>query len=198
MIAAMLAGWQVVRARRFRRRAEHDGLTGALSRSAIEVKAAAAFSFAKRTGQPLSLMMFDMDDLKWINDSFGHARGDVALKTVVRALSSVLTEDTPVARWGGDEFVVLLPNTALAAAEGLRDQAVTAIRDALVRADIPNGACSVGVASLAARDTTYDDVLARADAALYAAKAVSKRANVAMSITPPVRGVDATALQKKA
>jgi len=198
MIAAMLAGWQVVRARRFRRRAEHDGLTGAFSRSAIEVKAAAAFSFAKRTGQPLSLMMFDMDDLKWINDSFGHARGDVALKTVVRALSSVLTEDTPVARWGGDEFVVLLPNTALAAAEGLRDQAVTAIRDALVRADIPNGACSVGVASLAARDTTYDDVLARADAALYAAKAVSKRANVAMSITPPVRGVDATALQKKA
>lgn len=91
---------------------------------------------------------------------------------------------------------MLLPNTALAAAEGLRDQAVTAIRDALVRADIPNGACSVGVASLAARDTTYDDVLARADAALYAAKAVDKRANVAMSITPPVRGVDATALQK--
>lgn len=198
MIAAMLAGWQVVRARRFRRRAEHDGLTGALSRSAIEVKAAAAFAFAKRTGQPLSLMMFDMDDLKWINDSFGHARGDVALKTVVRALSSVLTEDTPVARWGGDEFVVLLPNTALAAAEGLRDQAVTAIRDALVRADIPNGACSVGVASLAARDTTYDDVLARADTALYAAKAVSKRANVAMSMTPPVCGADATALQKKA
>jgi diguanylate cyclase (GGDEF)-like protein len=198
VIAAMLAGWQVVRARRFRRRAEHDGLTGALSRSAIEVKAAAAFAFAKRTGQPLSLMMFDMDDLKWINDSFGHARGDVALKTVVRVISSVLPEDAHVARWGGDEFVVVLPDRTLLAAEGLRDATASAIRSALSRADIPNGACSVGVASLTAQDATYDEILARADAALYAAKAESKRASAAMKNAPPARKSDTDLLLKKA
>jgi diguanylate cyclase (GGDEF)-like protein len=198
VIAAMLAGWQVLRARRFRRRAEHDALTGALSRSAIEVKAATAFAFAKRTGQPLSLMIFDMDNLKWINDSFGHARGDLALKTVVRAISSVLKDDTPVARWGGDEFVVLLPNTPLAAAESLREQAEAEIRNALHRAEISNGSCSAGVASLGAQDATYEDILARADAALYAAKATSKRTAVAMSIAPTEREIESAVLLKKA
>ena len=198
MMAGMLAFWQVVRARRFRRRADHDGLTDALSRSAIEVKAAAAFAFARRTGQPFSVMMFDMDDLKLINDSFGHARGDVALKTVVRAITATLKEGTSVARWGGDEFVVLLTGTAAAGAEVLREQTALAIRSALIRADFTRGACSVGVASMTLQDATFDDVLARADAALYAAKAASKGADASIHAVSPKPDVNVDPRQKTA
>ncbi len=189
IIAAMLAFWQVVRARRFRRRADHDGLTGALSRSAIEVKAAATFAAARRNVQPLSLLMFDMDNLKWINDSFGHARGDAALKVVVRAITATLPEGVAVARWGGDEFVALLPDVTKADSEGLRDQVADAIGQALLHAGFTNTGCSAGVATMTAQDASYDDLLARADVALYEAKAANKKASTA-------READAAAVER--
>jgi len=151
--------------------AEHDHLTGALSRRAFFGLAERTHAHAQREGDALSLLIFDVDHFKTINDTHGHAIGDQVLADLVARIDGALRDDT-CARLGGEEFAVLLPRTDADAAVNLADE----LRRTLERACVPTSAgvivrytVSVGVASLDAGET-LSGLLQRADAALYAAK----------------------------
>ena len=161
---------------RLRRLATVDDLTGALNRRAFFAAATGELDRAGRYGGPLSVLMVDLDHFKRVNDRFGHAVGDRALRLVGQALRDALRDLDLLGRLGGEEFGVLLPETPLAgaieAAERLR-QAVAAVP---VPLDDPDAApltltISLGVASRRVGERGLDPMLSRADAALYRAKA---------------------------
>jgi diguanylate cyclase (GGDEF)-like protein len=167
--AVMMANASLIGRARYA--AEHDYLTGALSRRAFFGQAERAHAHALREGDALSLLIFDVDHFKMINDTHGHAIGDEVLADLVARTDGVL-RSASCARLGGEEFAVLLPRTDADAAVRQADE----LRRALERASVPASAgagvrytVSVGVASLAAGET-LSGLMQRADAALYAAK----------------------------
>jgi diguanylate cyclase (GGDEF)-like protein len=119
---------------------------------------------ARRSGGALILAFVDVDGLKAINDTHGHAAGDQALRAVAGALLGGLRSYDLVVRHGGDEFLCGLPGTDLAGAERRFDAVAKALTD-----QNPGTSVSIGLAELAALET-LDSVIARADAALYAAR----------------------------
>ncbi|MCA1712716.1 MAG: GGDEF domain-containing protein [Actinobacteria bacterium] len=141
--------------------AHHDGLTGAWLRQAGRQLLAEELQRAARTDTPLSIAFVDLDGLKARNDQRGHAAGDAALVAVARALLAGLRGYDHVVRWGGDEFLCLLP--------GLRrdeaDRRLLEARRALARGHDPLS-ISVGVAERHAGETA-EELVARADRALY-------------------------------
>lgn len=170
LLAASIAVWQLQRARRFRRRADTDSLTGVLSRSAIEGTAVARFRRAKQDGRPFSVLLFDVDGLKPVNDRFGHARGDELLQEVALIIARGLRTRDRLGRWGGDEFIVLLDAAEIATGRVIGERLRQSIVDGLGAAGFVEGSCSVGLAAAGAGDASFSEVLARADAALYSAK----------------------------
>ena len=170
LLAASIAVWQLQRAQRFRRRADTDSLTGVLSRSAIEGTAVACFRRAKQDGRPFSVLLFDVDGLKPVNDRFGHARGDELLQEVALIIARGLRTRDRLGRWGGDEFVVLLDAAEIATGRVIGERLRQSIVDGLGAAGFVDGSCSVGLAAAGAGDASFSEVLARADAALYSAK----------------------------
>jgi diguanylate cyclase (GGDEF)-like protein len=96
-------------------RASHDPLTGALSRRSGIEAVDLLFEVSRRQNAPLSVLFLDVDDFKAINDTFGHYAGDLALKEITAKLNSVIRTGDVVIRWGGEEFIVLLTNTPMAA-----------------------------------------------------------------------------------
>jgi len=155
-----------------RRLATTDPLTGAFNRRHFFEHFDTEWARARRHRRPLSVLMIDIDDFKDVNDRYGHAVGDVALKAVVEILQHVLRTEDVLARMGGDEFAALLAENDL---EGAR---VTAerVRDGLTSARIasPDGSfsltVSIGVAQCMLDSGSPDACLNRADHALYAAK----------------------------
>lgn len=147
--------------------ASYDTLTGILNRGAFFKAAQKAFEHCRRTGRPLSVALLDLDHFKQINDSHGHAAGDRVLKAFCLRVQTVLRSTDLLGRYGGEEFVLLLPNTrsedALHIAQRLRD-AVGAAREALPYT------VSIGLATLDTDSSTLDELLVRADKALYRAK----------------------------
>ncbi|MFQ5546246.1 MAG: GGDEF domain-containing protein [Acidiferrobacterales bacterium] len=148
-----------------------DPLTGIYNRTAMEAALHREISLARRHRTPLSLIIMDIDGLKQINDKYGHATGDQLIKDVVEAVCGSLRETDLVSRYGGDEFTILLNNTARRGAAILAEN---------IRKQIQSVACqfddktikvtvSMGVASLTRRDK-YSGLFARADQALYDAK----------------------------
>ena len=156
--------------------ATRDALTGALSRRALRDEFTRAISLARRHKFELSCIYFDLDHFKAVNDSHGHGTGDIVLRTAVEACREELRTTDTIGRFGGEEFVVLLPHSggkaALAVAEKLR----TAL--ARCRVETETGAvrftASFGVAALDGSDIDVDQMLNRADSALYAAKAAGR------------------------
>lgn len=142
--------------------AMHDPLTGALNRRAFALLAEKQVAQAARTGRPLAVLMMDLDHFKRINDTLGHSGGDATLCRFVAVAGDVLRAEDVLCRFGGEEFVALLPHAeaaqAVAAAERLR-LAFTAT----------GATVSIGVASLRPGED-LEDLLRRADAALYDAK----------------------------
>lgn len=138
-----------------------DPLTGLPNRRAWDDALAAAVARAERDGSLLSVALLDVDDFKEFNDTYGHQAGDRLLKEAAAAWQSRLREGDVLARWGGDEFALLL------AGEPAQDALVIAER--LIGA-VPQHGCSAGVAEWK-RSEDADALLARADAELYAAKA---------------------------
>lgn len=152
--------------------ARTDELTGLQNRRAIQATLAAAASSAKRHGYPLVALMVDLDRFKEINDSHGHAGGDAVLRVAADRLRLSVRASDSVGRWGGEEFLVVLPHadvaTALATAERIRQNVVAEPIATGVGTGPLTVSASIGLADL--RDDV-DDLLIRADAALYRAKA---------------------------
>ena len=132
------------------RAATRDHVTGAYNRQAFEAMAADAISSRTRSEQPLSVVLFDLDDFKHYNDTHGHNAGDAALREVARVATTVVRRSDVVSRWGGDEFVLLLPACdATAAARIAADLAAAVLSDDPGAAGMPAGiSISTGVAEL--------------------------------------------------
>ncbi|NAZ85879.1 sensor domain-containing diguanylate cyclase, partial [Kineococcus indalonis] len=169
-----LACWDVSqhveRHRDLAHRATHDRLTGLPNRSLFEDRWSRARSRARRSGTVPVIAFCDVDDLKLVNDRHGHQLGDEVLIAVARRLSAVAREEDTVARYGGDEFVVLVENPAEAEPAALEERfrrAVTGVEVAL-----PDGSgtarltCSVGLV-VDDPGSPPAEVLARADARMY-------------------------------
>lgn len=153
-----------------------DPLTGAFNRRYLDQRLAEAMPLAARELQPLSVMLCDVDDFKRVNDTFSHAVGDAVLRAIAGILCGHVRQSDVVARWGGEEFVVLFPATSL-------DQALAASRKlcALVREhpwpELQPGlrvTLSAGVTTAAAGHSTHEALLADADRRMYEAKARGK------------------------
>ena len=155
---------------RLQETARTDTLTAMPNRRAFDERLALELERAARTGEPLSLLMGDIDHFKALNDRFGHAAGDAALASLGRVLMSECRAiDTP-ARIGGEEFAVLLPSTDAAAALYTANR----LREAISRiTDSDNRPLTIsfGVAEHPGDAPTARDLIAAADRALYAAKA---------------------------
>jgi diguanylate cyclase (GGDEF)-like protein len=155
--------------------AEQDPLTRLLNRRSFDRQARHEAQRAQRSDGPWAVLMIDIDHFKRLNDSLGHAAGDAALVAVADALRVALRTEDLAARWGGEEFVLLLvgtaPDAALLAAERIR---VALAGLALSHQDSAfNITASIGVAT-AHGAMALAVVLQRADEALYAAKAAGR------------------------
>lgn len=149
--------------------AETDGLTGLVNRRGFTARAASALARAQRHGQPLVLLMIDIDRFKAINDRHGHAAGDEALRLFARALRQAGRRSDLCARYGGEEFCVLLDHADRAAAHRFDARLRQGLRE-LSPAPGEVLDYSAGVAVLGDDGNDLDALLRRADAALYRAK----------------------------
>jgi diguanylate cyclase (GGDEF)-like protein len=159
--------------RRLDRLAATDPLTGLLNRTGLAAAARREMARAARSGEPLTLLAIDLDDLKAVNDREGHLQGDRLLSSAARAWSSALRGQDALARLGGDEFVVLAPGTS-------EDQAATLVER--LRAAHP-ARWSVGVRSWQPGEP-FDAWLERADRALYEEKARRRDGRSAVPASP--------------
>jgi diguanylate cyclase (GGDEF)-like protein len=149
-----------------------DALTGLANRRSGELHLQRLVALSARDGPALSVVKADVDRFKEINDHYGHAAGDQALREIARRLAGRARGSDIVVRWGGDEFVVLLPNTAAAGAEHAGVDLAGAVRDPPLQ--LGGGASlattlSVGVAQW--ESGPAGALLDRADQAMYSAKA---------------------------
>jgi diguanylate cyclase (GGDEF)-like protein len=174
---AMLAALVVMRLTRdLRRLSRHDGLTGLLNRRAFEDALQAQWQRSRRNAEPFVLMMLDADHFKRINDVHGHPVGDLVLKHLSALLKSRMREVDRLARFGGEEFVVLLPGLTLSAAMPVAERLRELIADTPLlvaeRVDAPIPlSVSIGIAEWNAEaQEDLSRLLVRVDAALYQAK----------------------------
>ncbi|CAN5250886.1 hypothetical protein BH24ACT10_BH24ACT10_03480 [soil metagenome] len=155
-----------------------DALTGVPNRRAFDQCLRSEWRRCTRAAEPLSVLMIDIDDFKSFTDTFGHLVGDAALCSVARALSGSLQRAGDVlARFGGEEFAVVLPGIDAEGALAVADRLVAAARQVSIRqADDRSLSVSVGLSTWLPGATTRKsaDLLAQADLALYAAKAAGK------------------------
>ena len=159
-----------------------DFLTNASTRARLEGEAQRWMSFCRRQGLPLCLVFADVDNLKYINDHFGHAAGDVVLKQLADLMKKQLRSSDTIARWGGDEFVILLPNVSLKNAMMLLDR----VKQAVSQIDLHSGvviSCSYGVVEMGS-ESTYQQMISEADARMYRAKRAGKEQNTTARTVP--------------
>jgi diguanylate cyclase (GGDEF)-like protein len=153
-----------------------DGKTGLLNVSAWEREAEAELCRAVRTGNPLALAVVDIDHFKSVNDTYGHLVGDKVLRAVADALTAQLRPYDKSGRFGGEEFVILLPQTAEEDARYIAERLRRHVASMAIPIDDGEGAqcvrltISVGVSSMDGPKCGLTDLLAAADAALYYAK----------------------------
>lgn len=149
--------------------ATKDHLTGLYNRHFLTAMAKRRFAEANRQQQTLAVMVLDLDHFKQINDQYGHQTGDKVLKRVASALQAACTAEQYLARFGGEEFVVLLPDTDISAAQAQAQQFCNLLQQ--LQPEGISTTVSIGVACLSTeREEYFDEVFARADKALYQAK----------------------------
>lgn len=157
---------------RLREQSETDELTGLFNRRRLMLELTKEFNHFVRYGQPASVVFFDIDRFKLINDDLGHHMGDEALRVAAQATGRQLRRNDVAARFGGDEFVVLCSHTNLdevrTFAQRLLDNVQEVLKPFAVRGR--DASISVGCSSMRENDTSLEDVLHRADDAQYRAK----------------------------
>jgi diguanylate cyclase (GGDEF)-like protein len=155
-----------------RRQANTDSLTGAPNRRALFERLENELRRASRYQRPFTLFMLDLNDFKRINDTYGHPAGDLALQQVAECLRRGLRETDFLARYGGDEFTILLPETDAATARSLADRLLERLRDCPLDPSGQAGALSVslGMASFPQDGVTSAGLIIAADRALYEVK----------------------------
>jgi diguanylate cyclase (GGDEF)-like protein len=166
-----------------------DPLTGLANRRFFSERIQEMISLALRRSQPLSLIMTDIDHFKRVNDTWGHDAGDRVLKAYADLMKTRTRAEDLVARFGGEEFIILMPLADVHEAFAYAER----IRCALAKADLLESGdpvtASFGVAGLVF-DETGDDIIKRADTALYQAKASGRNRIVIASETPLKNGSD--------
>jgi len=152
-----------------------DPVTGCLNHRAMRRRLNEEIGRAMRTGGPLSCLLMDLDDFKLVNDRYGHQAGDAMLREVVHALAGEFRAFDRVARYGGDEFVVILPNAELSAAAAAAARALERLQALGASAGgVPGGvSASIGVAQWREPMAT-DDLLEACDSALLRSKRQGK------------------------
>ena len=158
---------------RSRAEARTDMLSGVANRKALDEKLQYLLTNFKRTGEPFVLVLADVDHFKWINDTHGHPAGDRVVGHVGEFLKNFVRSGDFVSRYGGDEFAIVLPQTALETGERIGERVCTAIArnnfDIGLRGERAAMTFSVGVAAVTEGDT-IEALLARVDRALYKSK----------------------------
>lgn len=158
-----------------RRLATTDGLTGLANYRQFQESLEREFQRSRRSGEPMAVLMLDLDDFKAINDAFGHKRGDQVLQTVSAAIARSARQYDLVARYGGEEFAVILPGTGAKGALEMAERLRSLVRTVARRMNMERLSVSVGIAVYPCggiRDA--DGLVHEADAALYRAKAEGK------------------------
>ena len=149
-----------------------DALTGLSNRRQIEDDLVRAASAARRHDTELAILLIDIDHFKAINDTHGHQAGDRALAGTARAMEDALRREDLVGRWGGEEFLAILPATDVDGAAVVAERIRAGIRELEILTDGSSTvgvSASIGVAAAGPLDGVHE-LLARADSALYAAK----------------------------
>lgn len=163
------------RSRRFREMACRDVLTGLASRRYILELLDREMRRFSRYGEPFSVLLADLDDFKWINDEFGHKAGDEALKAVATALRTSLRDVDVAARYGGDEFLILLPNTNRSQAEAVcRKLTAKPIPVELRDGEIEPLCLSIGGVQAEEANQRISELIDEADMAMLTAKKSGK------------------------
>ena len=161
-----------------------DSLTGVCTRRVLEQKLEAEHERASRYGRPFCVAIMDVDRFKEINDQLGHAAGDAALRTIAEVMAAQTRATDVLARYGGDEFVLLMPETALAEGQAAVERMRGSVSGQAGCLGEPLS-ISCGVAEWsAASGETSTDVLRRADAALYEAKRAGRNR---VAVADPMR-----------
>ena len=158
-----------------------DSLTGLPNRRGFLEATDGALARSRRSGRPVSIVLSDLDHFKRVNDSLGHAAGDAVLKAVADAFRSSLRSQDVAARWGGEEFILLLPDTGKEGAVHVAESTRAAIAALVIVHDGSRiqATLSLGVAEHSA-DRSIEETIAQADAALYMAKEEGRNRVAAM------------------
>lgn len=176
-LALERAEWQE-RATEFQLMSITDPLTALTNRRYLEERLAEELNRSKRYDYPMSFLMIDVDDFKVYNDSSGHQAGDVALQITAHCLKGALRAADVASRYGGEEFCILLPQTAIAEAGVIADR----IRQRVATTEFPHGksqplgrvTISIGVSTFSKHVDTPENIIAAADRALFQAKSLGK------------------------
>ncbi|MDO8414343.1 MAG: diguanylate cyclase [Gallionellaceae bacterium] len=174
---------------------ERDALTGLYNRRRFEDELTRLFAQAHRNSTRLTLLFFDLDDFKPVNDSFGHAAGDIVLKEVGKILAGQVRRSEIVCRLGGDEFAMLIPDAAQHEIETLAQRIIETISQATFYFDGQEVhlCCSAGIAFYPDHADTAATLMQHADRAMYQAKHAGK--NTLYVYTPPPPGQGKLTLQ---
>ncbi|HWG99712.1 MAG TPA: diguanylate cyclase [Pilimelia sp.] len=162
-----------------------DAMTGAVDRQELGPALAAALGAASRAGAGCAVMLFDVDHFKRVNDAYGHARGDEVLRAVAERVRAVLRPGSALFRYGGDEFVLVVPHADAEAAEAVAYRVVDAVGDTAFPGDPPlSVTISLGCAVFPADGADPDALLAAADQRNYAAKRAGRARAVVGDAAP--------------
>jgi diguanylate cyclase (GGDEF)-like protein len=158
-------------------RSNLDQLTGLFNRRGLEEHAGALFQGVQARDQSLSVLFADLDGFKAINDSLGHHVGDTVLKKVAGLINATIRESDVAARYGGDEFVVIMPDTSLSQAMCVAERLQEAVAQ-WARGGEVNLSLSIGMGEAPAHGHELGSLLQRVDSAMYLNKQSNQRGGI--------------------
>ena len=153
--------------------ANHDSLTKLYNRQYLETHSAHYFNEAVANKQALCIMMLDIDKFKLVNDNYGHGVGDIVLSSVANIFTTITRESDVVVRYGGEEFIIILPNTSLENTQVVAEKIRANIENTKMKYEDDKElfvTISLGISLLKSEDTSIESIITRADKALYVSK----------------------------